>query len=140
MHTSSIIPCKKDNLSVYNIREVCFASLLRFLKNKEHFQQGDQIRQKKEFDGAPSVSQSLSVNAISRHEKKNNTETEPILRLGKHSRPSNDEIFKTIRVFGCPAHHRYIMAHGSFRRPFLQTPWIRHYLSILIIFQIRFLE
>ena len=68
--TSSIIPCKKDNLSVYNIRKVCFASLLSFLKNKKHFQQGDQIRQKKEFDGTPAVSQSLSGNAISRHEKK----------------------------------------------------------------------
>ena len=33
--TSSIIPCKKDNLSVYNIRKVYFASLLSFLKNKD---------------------------------------------------------------------------------------------------------
>ena len=33
--TSSIIPCKKDNLSVYNIRKVCFASLLSFLKKLE---------------------------------------------------------------------------------------------------------
>ena len=40
--TRSIIPWKKDNLSVYNIRKVYFSSLLSvsvFLKNKEHFQQ-----------------------------------------------------------------------------------------------------
>ena len=33
--TSSIIPCKKDNLSVYNIRKVCFASLLSFFKKQD---------------------------------------------------------------------------------------------------------
>ena len=33
--TSSIIPCKKDNLSVYTIRKVCCASLLGFKKKQE---------------------------------------------------------------------------------------------------------
>ena len=33
--TSSIIPCKKDNLSVYNIHKVYFASLLSFLKKQD---------------------------------------------------------------------------------------------------------
>ena len=34
MRTSSAIPCKKDNLPVYNIRKVYSASLLSFLKKK----------------------------------------------------------------------------------------------------------
>ena len=33
--TRSIIPWKKDNLSVYNIRKVYFASLLSFLKKQD---------------------------------------------------------------------------------------------------------
>ena len=33
--TSSIIPSKKDNLSVYHIRKVYFASLLSVLKKQD---------------------------------------------------------------------------------------------------------
>ena len=33
--TSSIIPCKKENLSVYNIRKVYFAGLLIVLEKQD---------------------------------------------------------------------------------------------------------
>ena len=45
--TSSIIPRKKANLSVYNIRKVYVASLQSFLKKH-----GDQMRLKKAVDGS----------------------------------------------------------------------------------------
>ena len=33
--TSSIIPCKKENLSVYNLRKVYFANLFSVLKKQD---------------------------------------------------------------------------------------------------------
>ena len=87
--TSSIIPYKKDNLSVYNIRKVCFASLLSFLKNKKH--KATRSGRRKNSMARLSFAKPIGkCNNATWKKNKKKTETEPILRLGATTgSPSN---------------------------------------------------